>query len=125
MFNWYGNNGDSSYNISTGNSGLEFPKGSGKFADLRGRRRVGRIPQGAQSIPKVGGSAYRYALQAGHGDRVRRTGRDRASAVCTTRRLAKYRVYRVRPDVTPTTKFADVQTAMHEEATADQPRTLP
>ncbi|MRR37785.1 hypothetical protein EG829_24685, partial [bacterium] len=32
LFNWYGNNGNSSYNIATANSGLEFPKGTDKFA---------------------------------------------------------------------------------------------
>ena len=118
LFNWYGNNGNSSYNIATGNSGLEFPKGSGNapvYEDgvIWGGFHKGRVD------PKVGGSAYRYGLQAGvvtgYGGT---TEAERPPADDPA--LAKYRVYKVRPDVTPTTKFADVQAAMTEEADRDQ-----
>src|SRR5512139_1718699 len=64
LFNWYGNNGNSSYNVATANDGLEYPAGSGKggvFEDgiVWGGFHKGRID------PKVGGSTYRYGLQAG------------------------------------------------------------
>ena len=114
IFNWYGNNGNSSYNISTANDGLEFPKGSGNgsiFEDgvLWGGFHKGRVD------PKVGGSAYNYGLQAGviTGDggplEAQRPTFDDPT-------LAKYRVYKVRPDVTPTTVYAKVQAAMEAEA---------
>jgi hypothetical protein len=114
LFNWYGNNGNSSYNIATGNSGLEFPKGSGNapvYEDgvIWGGFHKGRVD------PKVGGSAYRYGLQAGTVTGYGGAGETERPPFDDPT-LAKYRVYKVRPDVTPTTAFADVQSAMTAEA---------
>ncbi|MEW6510017.1 MAG: T9SS type A sorting domain-containing protein [Bacteroidota bacterium] len=116
LFNWYGNNGNSSYNIATGNSGTEFPKGSGKTAIFEDGVLWGGFHKENTAVnPKVGGDTYRYGLQAG--TIVTEGGpleADRATA--DNPDLAKYRVYTVRPDVTPTTAYADVQAAMEEEA---------
>lgn len=112
IFNWYGNNGDGSINNSTGQSGFEFPKGSGNTAIFEDGIIWGGFHKG-RSDPKVGGSAYNQMLQAGvltgYGTATTDPPADNPS-------LAKYRVYRVRPDVTPTTPYAAVQKAMEDEA---------
>jgi hypothetical protein len=114
LFNWYGNNGNSSYNIATANSGLEFPKGSGNAPVFEDGLLWGGYHKG-RTEPKVGGSAYRYGLQAGevtgYGGPLEA---DRPPSADPT--LAKYRVYKVRPDVTPTTVYADVRDKMEAEA---------
>jgi hypothetical protein len=112
IFNWYGNNGDGSVNNSTGQSGFEFPKGSGHTAIFEDGIIWGGIHKG-RSDPKVGGSAYNQMLQAGV-----LTGYGTATTDPTydSPTDAKYRLFRVRPDVTPTTSFASVEKAMTDEA---------
>ena len=114
IFNWYRNNGNSSYNIATSNSGLEFPKGSGKTAVFEDGVLWGGFHKG-RTNPKVGGSEYVYGLQAG--SVLTYGGPTEAEApVADDPTLLKYRVYNVRPDVTPTTVYAAVQSAMEAEA---------
>jgi hypothetical protein len=116
LFNWYGNNGNSSYNTSTANSGLEFPKGSGFNPIFEDGVVWGGFHKG-RATPKVGGSTYKYGLQAG-----RVTGYGGATDDSAGRppaddpTLPKYRVYKVRPDVTPSTVYANVSAAMEVEA---------
>jgi len=114
LFNWYGNNGNQSYNIATGNSGLEFPKNSGKTAVFEDGVIWGGFHKG-RSDPKVGGDAYRYGLQAG---RILTAGgpleTDTVSADDPEKDI--YRVFRVRADVSPTTQYADVKASLESES---------
>ncbi|MEW6511525.1 MAG: hypothetical protein AB1428_11270 [Bacteroidota bacterium] len=114
IFNWYGNNGNSSYNIATANSGLEFPKGSGKTAIFEDGVVWGGFHKGRVD-PKVGGDAYRYGLQAGA---ILTFGgpTEAERAVADNPSLAKYRVYKVRPDVSLTTSYDAVKSEMESEA---------
>jgi hypothetical protein len=114
LFNYYSNCGDGSVNPNTGQSGFEYPKGSAKFCTFEDGIVWGGFHKGRET-PKVGGSTYRRGLQAGviltpGGP----TEADTASADDPT--LAKYRVYTVRPDVTPRTPFADVQNKLTADA---------
>ncbi len=115
MFNMYANNGRGSYNKFTSNNALEVPKGSGKFAIFEDGVVWGGFHKG-RSDPKVGGSTYSQGLQAG---KILTPGGPTESerAVADDPTLAKYRVYRVRPDVTPTTPFSAVQTKLQDEST--------
>jgi hypothetical protein len=113
IFNWYGNNGNSSYNLTSSNQGLEYPAGSGKCAVLEDGIVWGGFHKG-RATPKVGGSTYRYGLQAGV---IRTPGGPGESdlPIADDPTLAKYRVYRVRPDVTPGTSFDAVKEKMQGE----------
>ncbi len=116
LFNWYGNNGSSSYNVATANSGLEYPKGSGKSPVFEDGLLWGGFHKG-RTEPKVGGSTYRYGLQAGaitaYGG-PSDSGKDRPISDDPT--LPKYRVYRVRPDITPTTTDSAALAAADSDA---------
>jgi len=114
VFNWYGNNGNSSYNKVRSNSGLEYPAGSGKCAIFKDGLVWGGFHKG-RAIPKVGGATYTYGLQAGA---ILTPGGPGESErpVADDPMLAKYRVYCVRPDVTPATSFDAVKAKMQAEA---------
>ncbi len=102
VFNYYGNNGDGSYNmLDRFGGGFEFPQGSGKTTTFEDGIVWGGYHKG-RSLPKVGGSVYRHALQAG---RVLSPGSAAADPVADDPSLPRYRIYRVRPDVTPATPF--------------------
>jgi len=102
LFNYYGNNGDGSYNNYKGISGLEYPKGSSNtavFEDgflIGGKTRTSAT--NATKIVKVGGSAYRHGWQAG---RIVTSGTASTTAVGDDPSLLGNRVYKVRPDVRP------------------------
>src|SRR5512135_3386828 len=65
VFNYYGNNGDGSFNLArTDNEGFEFPKGEGKHIIFEDGVVWGGYHKG-RATPKVGGSVYRHGLQAG------------------------------------------------------------
>jgi hypothetical protein len=114
LFNWYANNGKGSYNLVTNNAGLEFPRGSGKTVGFEDGILWGGFHKG-RAEPKIGGSTYRTGLQpgplTGFGGP---TEQQRPPAADTS--LAKYRVFNVRPDVTPTTPFSAVESVMQAEA---------
>jgi len=118
VFNYYGNNGVGSYNGFTGNGAFEFPKGSASTALYEDGVVWGGFHMG-RSNPKVGGSVYRHALQAGRiltpGTAVA-PGTESPNCVSDDPTLAKYRVFRVRPDVKPGVVFAAVQTSLTAEA---------
>jgi hypothetical protein len=114
IFNYYSNNGDGSYNKFTSNGALEFPKGTAKTAIFEDGIVWGGFHKGI-ALPKVGGSVYRHALQAG--PIITPGGPNEADrAVAADPLSATYRVYRIRPDVTPTTPFAEVQSVLTDEA---------
>ncbi len=116
IFNSYGNNGDGSYNrLSSDNQGFEFPKGSGKHTVFEDGIVWGGFHKG-HSAPKVGGSVYRHALQPG---RILTPGgpTEADSAIADDPSKPEYRVYRVRPDVSPTIPFESVQASLEQEAT--------
>lgn len=113
VFNYYSNNGDGSYNKFSGdNEGFEFPKGSGKhviFEDgvVWGGFHKKYVPGGTLG-PKVGGSVYRHGLQAGKIITYGTADTSAAgNAIADDPTLAKYRVFRVRPDISPDSAFND------------------
>jgi hypothetical protein len=97
VFNYYGNNGDGSFNPYTPDcEGFEWPKGGGAgktaaFEDglIWACRQNGTL--------KANGSGYRHGLQA---------GKILPNGSADDPSLPKYRVYRVRPDVGPTTTWS-------------------
>ena len=116
IFNYYGNNGDGSYNrYSWNNEGFEFPKGAERhlfFEDgfLWGAFHKGRV------IPKVGGSMYRHGLQAG---RILTDGTPATDPIPDDPTSLRYRVYRTRPAISPSTVFApDIEGRLNAEEVA-------
>jgi len=118
IFNYYGNNGDGSYNkFSSDNEGFEFPKGSGEhviFEDgvvwggFPTKGPVGTPTATPRSTPTVGGSVYRHGLQAG---KILTYGTAATDPTADDASLPNYRVYRVRPDINPSTPFDDAMKA--------------
>ena len=116
VFNYYGNNGDGSYNrFSTDNEGFEFLKGTNKHLIFEDGIIWGGFHKGyatvdakGNSIPraKVGGSIYRHGLQPGP---IIQSGTPTADPVGADPTDQKYRIYRVRPDVGPRVPFSQIQ----------------
>jgi hypothetical protein len=109
IFNWYNNTGDGSYNYITAQSGFFFPKGSSKTATFED----GLVWGGFRSDPSVGGSTYWRGLQAGA---ILTPGTATTDPVPDNPDLDKYRLYVVRPDITPNTPYASVQAKVEAEA---------
>jgi hypothetical protein len=114
IFNWYGNNGDGSYNYFITNAGMEFPRGGGKSVVYEDGIVWGGYHK-ASLRPKVGGSMYRHGIQAG---RILSPGgpTEAEMPVADDPVKPEYRVYRVRRDVGPGTPFVDVQASLESEA---------
>ena len=111
VMNYYSNNGDGSFNpYASDGEGFEFPKGSGKTVMFEDGLVWGCYQNGTF---KVGGSTYFHGLQAG---RIVTAGNSTVVAIADSVSSPQYRIYRVRPDVTPLTPFAVVQTALQQEA---------
>ena len=90
-----------------GNSGVIFPKGSGKTAVFESGLLWGvQIPGDPQV--RVGGSAYRQGLQS---------GKILSPGVAEDPALAKNRIYRVRPDIYPGGPAVDLSGAATDEGT--------
>lgn len=87
---YFYNNGISDISAA-GNSGLVYPKGSGKTAVFTSGLLWGARVAGDPD-PRVGGTAYRTGLQP---------GKVLPDGTADDPNLDKYRVYRVRPDVYP------------------------
>src|SRR5512140_717048 len=96
IFNYYGNSGSGAYNkFSSSNEGFELNKGEGRYLFFQD----GTVWGGFHKDPavlKVGGSTYRPGLQAG---KVISTGSMSTLPVADASNDARYRVYRVRPDI--------------------------
>ncbi len=102
------NNGISDIDQS-GNSGLFFPKGSGKTAVFTSGLLWGGLVQGDPQ-PRVGGTAYRTGLQPGV---ILPNGEADDPG------LDKYRVYRVRSDVFPGGPASDFSSEVGDEGTSE------
>ncbi len=87
---YFYNNGISDISAA-GNSGLVYPKGSGKTAVFTSGLLWGARVAGDPD-PRVGGTAYRTGLQP---------GQVKTDGTADDATLSKYRVYRVRRDVFP------------------------
>jgi len=112
VFNYYSNNGDGSFNkFSTDNEGFEIYKGDGKNAIFEDGVVWGGYHKG-RAIPKVGGSVYRHALQAGP---IVTNGTLTTDPVGAAADDPAYRIYRVRTDINPSVKFADVEDKIKDE----------
>jgi len=88
-----------------GNSGVIFPKGSGKTAVFESGLLWGAQVAGDPQV-RVGGSAYRQGLQS---------GKILSPGVAEDPALPKNRIYRVRPDIYPGGPFVDLSTAATDE----------
>jgi len=107
VLNYYSNNGDGSFNKYTAdNEGFEFPKGSGGDIVFEDGIVWGLFQNGTL---KVGGSTYNHGLQAG---KILTPGSNTSSPVADDPDLAKYRIYRVRADVSPWTPFSSDMDAL-------------
>lgn len=115
VFNYYGNNGDGSYNkFSTNNEGFEFYKGTGKTIIFEDGVVWGGYHKGYPQ-PKVGGSVYRHGLQAGV---ILTPGTATTDPVADDASNGKYRVYRVRPDINPKVDFSAVESKINTDEVA-------
>ena len=92
-----------------GNSGLVFPKGSGKTAVFQSGFLWGAKVAGDPQV-RVGGSAYRQGLQS---------GKILSPGVAESPALDKNRIYRVRPDVYPGGPNVDLSGAETDEGQSE------
>ena len=100
IFAYFGNNGDGSYNpFATGKEGFEFRRGQDKHLVYEDGIVWGGFC-GVNKELKVGGSMYRHAMQPG---RIIITGTATTAPVADSSGSKHNRVYRVRPDVRPST----------------------
>ena len=92
--------------VRGGQSGFEFPKGSGKSTIFVSGLLWGAVNEGDSRI-KIGGSAWGSALQPG---RILPDGTPEDPS------LLKNRIYRVRPDVYPGGPYANLSSEIKDEA---------
>ncbi len=106
VLNYYGNNGDGSYNPFTrDNEGFEFVRGTNKHIMFEDGLLWGGFHKG-RATPKVGGSVYRHGLQPGP---LLTPGTPTTGPLPADPTDPRYRVYSVRPDVRPDIPFAAVE----------------
>ena len=97
VFNYYGNNGDGSFNqYNSDNEGFEFPKGSYYGTTVFEDGLVWTAYQ--NDTLKCGGSTYVHGLQPG---RILTNATATSLPVADDPTKTEYRVYRVRPDIQP------------------------
>ncbi len=106
---WFYNNGWSDI-TPKGNSGLVYPKGSGKTAVFTAGLLWGAKVAGDPD-PRVGGTAYRTGLVPGNVDANGNPPADNS--------IDKYRIYRVRPDVYPGGPSVDLKADALNEGTTE------
>ncbi|HLX11655.1 MAG TPA: hypothetical protein VKS81_02465, partial [Bacteroidota bacterium] len=115
VYNYYGNNGDGSFNpFSSDAEGFDFNKVTGAniiFED--GIVWGGYENNGTDSTLKVGGSTYNHGLQAG---KILTYGHDTTLPVADNPGALKYRLFRVRADINPHTPEADVMDLLNAES---------
>ncbi len=110
IFNYYGNNGDGSFNkFSTSNEGFEFPKGSNDGTTVFEDGLVWTAFQ--NDTLKCGGSTYNHGLQAG---RILTNGTATSLPAADDPAKTEYRIYRVRPDIKPTANADSVTLEEHQ-----------
>jgi hypothetical protein len=99
IYNYYGNNGDGSFNkFSTSNEGFEFPIGSPSGTAIFEDGLVWTAFKNDTLL--CGGSTYNHGLQAGP---ITSYGTATKLPTAADPGNTSYRVYRVRPDIRPTT----------------------
>ncbi len=99
IFNYYGNNGDGSFNrYSSNNEGFEFPKGSNYGTTIFEDGLVWTAFKNGTLL--CGGSTYNHGLQPG---KILTNGTSLNLPTADDPSKTEYRVYRVRPDMRPTT----------------------
>jgi len=103
------NNGISDIDINQQNSGLVFPKGSGKTAAFTSGLLWGAKIPGDPQV-RVGGTAYATGLQP---------GAILPDGTADDPTLDKYRIYRVRPDIYPGGPTVDLSNEAVLEATSE------
>ncbi|MCH7972288.1 MAG: hypothetical protein IH949_00080 [Bacteroidetes bacterium] len=106
---WFYNNGVSDI-TPNGNSGLVFPKGSGKAAVFTAGLLWGAKVAGDPD-PRVGGTAYRTGLVTGNVDASGNPPADNT--------IDRFRIYRVRPDIFPGHNIFDLSAEALNEATTE------
>jgi len=107
---YYSNNGDAAFNPYTGTAGLEYPAGSQKTVIYEDGIVWGCKQNG---VMKVGGSTYRHGLSGG---RIITPGTVSTLPLAENPALATVRVYKVRPDISPSSSFDLVAADMYQEA---------
>lgn len=108
------NTGISDIDVDESNSGLVFPKGSGKTAVFQSGFLWGAKVAGVNE-PQVGGTAYREGLQAG---KILNSGLPLGQLIAESETAPNVRIYRVRPDVYPGGPNVDlVADAVNEQST--------
>src|SRR5579862_631328 len=111
LFNYYGNNGDGSFNpYSPDNEGFEFPKGTHGDIQFEDGIVWGGYQQG---VLKVGGSTYNHGLQAG---KILVAGTTESAPVADSFGSSRYHIFRVRPDINPTTPLDTALASLQSEA---------
>ena len=98
--------------INNGDGTTEYPNGTGKLIIFEDGVVWGGYAKG---LLKVGGSTYQHGLQAG---RVLTPGTAGTSPNADDPALGMYRVFRVRPDVSPQTTFALVSAVLESDEAA-------
>ncbi len=112
IFNYFANDGDEGYNpFSSNNEGFEFPRGSERHFMVEAGLLWGGYHKG-RTTAKVGGSAYRHALQPGP---LLTPGTVSTDPVPADPTDPAYRMYRVRPDVRPDIPFTDVEAMLNAD----------
>jgi hypothetical protein len=115
IFNYYSNDGDGSFNpYKTDNEGFEFPIGSNSGTCIFEDGLVWTAFKAGTLY--CGGSTYNHGLQAG---KILQDGTSSSLPVADDPGKAEYRIYRVRPDMKPTTdpttQAAELATLQNDE----------
>ncbi len=104
IFNYYSNNGDGSFNkFKSDNEGFEFPIGSVVGTCIFEDGLVWTAFK--NDTLYCGGSTYNHGVQAG---RILQYGTATSLPVADDAGKSEYRVYRVRPDIKPTSDAATI-----------------
>ncbi len=104
IFNYYGNNGDGSFNkFSANNEGFEFPIGSTVGTTMFEDGIVWTAYK--NDTLYCGGSTYNHGLQPG---KILTNGAVGSLPTADDPNKTEYRVYRVRPDIQPTTDASKI-----------------
>jgi hypothetical protein len=118
IYTVFKNTGISDIDVDEANSGLVYPKGSGKTAVFQsGFLWGGYRADDPDRTPQVGGTAYREGLQGG---KITNSGLPWAQLTAEDENASNVRMYRVRRDVYPGGPFVDLsQDATLEGSTAE------
>ena len=112
VLNYYSNGGDGSFNpYAADNEGFEFPRGSGGDVLYEDGLVWGGYQNG---VKKINGSTYYHGLQAG---KIITPGVNGVGMVAANASDAANRIFRVRPDITPSTTLDQAASILSKELT--------